>query len=72
MILVFVIFYGLSIYVLIQRYKKSEKKAEMATLEGEKEILNELAKKHKKQAIFTILYMLIVIIGIMIIFNFTS
>lgn len=72
MILPFVIFYGLSIYVLIRRYKNSEKKAQMATLEGEKEILYKLAKKHKRQAIFTIIYMLVVIIAILIIFNFTN
>lgn len=72
MIPVFVIFYGLSVYVLVRRYKNSEKKAEMATLDGEKEILNKLARKHKRQAIFTILYMLVVIITILIIFNLTN
>lgn len=71
-ILLFIIFYGSAIYLLIRRYKNSEKKAEKASLEGEKEILSKLAKKHKNQAVFTIIYMLVVIVAIVALFEYMN
>ena len=39
MIIFALILYGSAVYLLIRRYKNTEKKAGLATLEGEKEVL---------------------------------
>lgn len=70
MILIFVILYGSAIYFLFNRYKKTLKKAESASLSGEKEMLFKLANKHKKQAIFAILYILVGAVGVIVSFSF--
>ncbi len=62
MALLALLMFGVGIYFVIRRYQNTEKKAEQATSDEEKEVLLQFANKQKKQAYFTIGYMILVLI----------